>query len=128
MVEELRGLYGRFPVAQIARQMFLSPCRVTTQLRKMGLPMVKQGKLLEPSKAIWIEAASKHAVAAKVAPREVLAGSKSWPHVHARWKAWREILETHPKLSLAGMGRVSGFDHTTIANGLDRLAQMEAAG
>ena len=127
MVSRLQNLYGTLPVAHIAREMHLTPARIWSQLARMGIKIIPKRKLWEPSPAIWIETASRHATAARIAPREVLAGYKSWPHVHARWRAWREILETYPRLSQAGVARISGFDHTTLRSGLLRLAQMEAA-
>jgi hypothetical protein len=37
------------------------------------------------------------------------------------------VLCTVPGVTIAGVARVAGYDHTTILHGLNRLRELEAA-
>jgi hypothetical protein len=39
----------------------------------------------------------------------------------ARWKAWKDVLGQNPNYSIAGLGRVSGWNHASIIWGIRRL-------
>ena len=43
----------------------------------------------------------------------------------ARWRIWRDMRAAGH--SLSEIGRMGGYDHTTVMHGLRRLAEIEAA-
>lgn len=78
--------------------------------------------LTEPDEFAWIMAAHKAADQFGVRPAEVI--GDFWTRhnknlIRARWTAWQLVLDTFPHVSAAGLGRVSGFDHTTIIRGVE---------
>jgi hypothetical protein len=78
-----------------------------------------------PTEEIWIEAATYHARSDRLKPAYVLGGRTYQRCVRARWRAWRDVLASNPKFSVLGLAQVSGFDHSTILNGLRKLQQIE---
>jgi hypothetical protein len=121
MEDKLVRLWGTMPRAAIARAMGLTDWRVKWKAEDMDLPMQPMKKSFEPLRSDWIAIATQKANEVKIPPGIVLAGAGGYAGVVARWRAWREILDIHPQLSIAGVARVSGFDHTTILYGLRRL-------
>lgn len=128
MEDRLARLWGIYLQKDIARVMGLSACQIATKARRMELPAKPRLKKCEPTPEMWIAIAKKHADDAKVSVSELLAGRRPQQIVIARWKAWREILETNRDISVSGLARVSGFDHTTILLGLKRLQGASPAG
>lgn len=90
----------------------------------------------EPPPDAWIAIATEEATRAGCRPYKVLGGvrerigKRGALHmdscVVARWRAWRRIKAEYPEASIAGIGRVSGFDHTAILRAMKRLAEVEA--
>lgn len=74
----------------------------------------------EPPESGWAYIAMWHALLDGQRPAAVLAGT-SYAAARCRQRAWKSTLETYPQASIIGLGRVSGFDHTTILYGLRRL-------
>jgi hypothetical protein len=89
-----------------------------TYYRKTSRP--SKEPLREPPADAWIKIATQVAKDACIRPTLVLDGTKTIPVVRARWRAWRIIKDTFPETSLAGIGRVSGFHHTTVLYGIAR--------
>lgn len=114
-------LWGIYPATKIGRIMGLSPARVAGKAKRLELPDRPHRMLYEPRRADWIRVVSAHAKAQQLAPREVMAGRKFRPAVIARWRAFQQMLDEFPNMSMAGLGRVSGFDHTSILHGLRRI-------
>ena len=67
-----------------------------------------------PPREVWIEAATQEARRSRVQPSLVMAGGLGDRVVRARWRAWRRVKDADPGYSLAGIGRISGFHHTTV--------------
>jgi hypothetical protein len=80
--------------------------------------------MTEPDDFAWIMAAYKCARDFGVQPSLVI-GDHWTRHdrnlIRARWTAWQLVLDTFPHVSAAGLGRVSGFDHTTILRAMEIL-------
>lgn len=118
----LTSMWGRYALAHVAATIGCSTTAVTARRIKMGLLSTKRLWQLEPSKAQWIDAATRCAEAVGVAPANVMAGVQDRKTALARWLAW-EAMSKLPGVSVAGIGRVSGFHHTSVMYGLGRLAQ-----
>ena len=80
----------------------------------------------QPSKRTWIQIATQEAEREGVSPVAVMAGVRHGPITRARWRAWERLKRENPSYSLAGIGRVTGFHHTTVMFGLMRLAGVSA--
>lgn len=127
MDAQLRAIFCTMPLTEVAKEMGLTVSRCRARARQMGLPNIPIKKSHEPSRQEWIDAARQAAKEAEVSHREILVGERKHRVARARWRAFQAILEQNPKLSVAGVGRISGFDHTTILHGLKRLEELRAA-
>lgn len=76
----------------------------------------------EPTAEQWIAAASHRAREAELKPSAVIGPTLHRAASLARWRAWNDLRQANPSLSMAGIGRVSGFHHTSVRYGLLRLA------
>lgn len=126
--DELAYLGSIHHMAAIARIMRMPVRLVADRAKLLGLRILTQEQASEPTKGEWIHAATLEAIAAHIAPIHILRGSKLRYHAHARWRAWRRLLDENPDYSVKGLSRVCGTDHSSILNGLWRLKKMEAAG
>jgi hypothetical protein len=77
----------------------------------------------QPCAKTWTRVATEEAIASGVDPCAVLAGIKRRPLVDVRRRAWRRLKDAPQGYSLAGIGRVSGFNHATIIEGLRLLGE-----
>jgi hypothetical protein len=77
---------------------------------------------LAPPLHVWISAATCAAQEAGIKPGAIIGGSMQKNVCMARWMAWKRLLDSNPRYSLAGLARVSGWHHTTIMYGMRRLA------
>lgn len=135
--ETLRQLWALRNQALIAEQMDLTADKVARRAKKLGLPKYKVKRRLQrnapwrtvrhPSQEQWISVVKEHARDRRISAREVLCGNRHRPFVYTRWMAFKTILERFPNLSVLGVAKVSGFDHTAILHGLKRLQAMRAA-
>lgn len=123
---ELAYLGELHHLAGAARVMRLATQRVAARAKLLGLNILTQEQAATPTKGEWIYAATLEAIASCVAPVHILRGSRRRDHVHARWRAWRRLLNENPAYSVKGLSRVCGHDHTSILNGLWRLRKLEA--
>lgn len=94
--------------------------------KRNGLQTISIGKLLEPSKDEWIDAAKIEAAKAMVPLAHVLGGKTYREAVRARWAAWKAVLDANPNYSIAGVGRISGYGHDTILHSLKRMGNVPA--
>lgn len=60
----------------------------------------------------WQREATKAAIEAGLDPVRVMAGSRPYPYVAARWKAWRALRARG--CSLHSIAKASGFNHTSV--------------
>lgn len=74
-----------------------------------------------PSREEWTAMASQAGREWLVVASGILSGSQQPRMAKARAWAWKLILDQNPHYSIAGVARVSGFDHTTILTALRRL-------
>ena len=81
-------------------------------------------RLTEPSREHWINAAKMAAALENVSFKEIILGERRHAIARARWRAFKAVLDTDKRASIAGLARVSGFDHTTILHGLGRLSGL----
>lgn len=98
--------YGLFPSKSALRYQMIKA--------QAGLASGKYAQRYEPSKQEWIAAATLAAQEGRVSPSDVMAGVIRPNITAARWRAWKALLEANPKLSVAGVARVSGFDHSSL--------------
>lgn len=75
----------------------------------------------EPSRESWIDAATGAAAAFGLRPSDVLGGKLGAKYAKARSIAWQAVLEAFPKVSVAGLARVSGYNHTSILSSIGTL-------
>ncbi|MDE2096549.1 MAG: hypothetical protein KGL39_04825 [Patescibacteria group bacterium] len=68
------------------------------------------------TKSGWFLAARKAAYEVGVSAHLVVGASTTKLAVEARWRAWKEIYGDGTKYSVASMGKVCGYDHSTILN------------
>lgn len=61
---------------------------------------------------IWEYRAMREAAGAGIDPVKVLAGWKTKPFVHARWRVWREL--SRAGYSYGSIATVSGFHHSVV--------------
>lgn len=128
MDRTLTDLWGHRSRPSIGKDLGLPVGRVERRAKKLRLPRYRVGKPFEPTKQQWIDVATEKAHEAGVSAVRLMAGKSHKPITHARWRAFKAILERNPYLSIAGVARVAGFDHTTVLNGLKRLPQIEQMG
>ncbi len=121
MEAQLKAMWGCIMLKDISQAMGLSEERLRHRAKRLGLPLKPLRRLYEPTKAVWIDKASIRARELRQAPREVLAGAKGKKPSLARWRAWKDVLDEFPCCSIAGVARISGFDHTSVLHGLRRL-------
>lgn len=92
----------------------------------LGITFVPPKKAMQPEADVWIAAATKQANYLKVPLNQVLGYNPSRKASRARWKAWKAVLDSDPRYSIAGLARVSGFNHSSLMYGLSRLSGMTA--
>lgn len=126
MDKQLAELWPSRSSNHIAKIMGLTYHSVWRRGTVLGLSKGPRTVMFEPSKEAWIRAATIHANAARVRPSDVMAGRCYRAACNARWLAWRDLATTYPGISIAGIGRISGFDHTSVLHGLKRLEAMAA--
>lgn len=126
MDDKLRRLWGSRSAEAIADAMGLTGCRVRCRARALGLSLPAMRNVYQPPRADWIEIATRRAQEAKLAPRDVLQGCRLKAVARVRWAAFQEVLDKHPSCSVAGLARLTGFDHTGILHGLRRNAGQTA--
>lgn len=128
--KKLRELWLKIPSAEIGKILGRTSHAVRSYAQILHLPHYSQGvvaKFWEPSEQEWIAIATRHAEEARIKPSKLLAGCRTKPACIARWKAWEAVLASNDNYSIAGVARVSGFDHSSIIHGLKRLEAMRAA-
>ncbi len=69
----------------------------------------------------WRATAFQVAQEAGISESIILCGT-SRKAARARWVAWQRILAENPQISILGLARICGFDHTTILHGLARIS------
>lgn len=112
-------------LAGTARVMRVSSQKVAQRAKLLGLELLTQEQASTPTKGEWIGAATKEAIAACIAPIHVLRGSRVRTHIYARWRAWQRLLDENPNYCPKGIATVSGFDYSTVSNGLWRLRSVK---
>lgn len=100
-------------------------CLIITRQRRVGKPSkVSRKERFQPTDEEWHRIASEEAAKANIRIAHVVGPSNVRAHAQARWRAWRRILDENPHCSIAGVARVSGWDHTSLLSGLKRLDAM----
>lgn len=82
-------------------------------------------KTLRPSKETWVRLLEAEATTAVISAVKAFAGDRHRPFVHARWRAWSRARDLG--FSVISIAEVSGFDHSSVLNGLRRLNEIESA-
>ena len=120
--QRLIELWPHNSLDQLAMALGRSRTTVRARAIKLGLKPKRLQRLgrTEPPASAWINAASHEAREAGLRPNLVLAGCRHREFAFARARAFKTVLDAHPNCSIAGLGRVSGFDHTTILAGVRR--------
>lgn len=134
-VTEVRKLREMWPAHTVA-EIFAEIGRSESAIRHMGLrlklgpPFYRKKNMapqFEPPASEWIRVATQCAILAGACPKRVISGERTGALSRVRWRAFRHLLDSNPNWSAAGLGRVSGFDHTSILRGMRRLETLEAA-
>jgi len=120
---ELAALGRIAHLAQIARTLRLQGHIVAKRVNLLGIEVLTQAQAGTPTKGEWLGAATRAAIEARLDPVHVLRGARDKPYVHARWRAWKMILDENPGYTVKGLAAVSGHDHTTVLHGLRQLAK-----
>jgi hypothetical protein len=71
---------------------------------------------------VWVAAVTEEAKASELHPSLLLGGCRKYKVARARWRAFKRVLDDHPRISIKRLAIASGFDHTTILHGLKRLS------
>jgi hypothetical protein len=121
----LSVLWGRHTPEEIGACLGRTAGAVYARAQIVGLVGIK--RRFRPTKSAWITTATEIAAQAGLNVTELLAGSKKRPYAIARWRAWRVMLDMSPNVSIAGVARISGHDHTTVLHGLARLSGRSVA-
>lgn len=87
---------------------------------KRGPGKTQRYRATQPPVSAWLSAAHAAARETLTKPSDVLAGSTKGRCALARRIAWQAVLDAFPDVSIAGLARVSGFDHTSILSSLGR--------
>lgn len=122
MDNQLRTMWRYNSCQQIADALGLTLCRIWARAGKLNLPKKTSRKFREPERQAWIEAAKLAADACDVSHLEILRGERRYPVARARWHAFKIVLDSDPRVSIVGLGRIAGYDHTAIMYGLKRLS------
>lgn len=94
--------------------------------QEMGITFVSPKNAMTPEDTVWISAATVQASFARVPLREVLGYNPTRKASLARWNAFKAVLDSDDRYSVAGLSRISGFDRTSILYGLTRLSGIAA--
>lgn len=119
----LLSMWNTHTQAEIGAVVGRTQKNVYMRSRALGLVPKPKAPRNTPTFEEW------HAVASEVAQERGLKASALMGHCHlrrsteARWEAWRRIKAANPKYSLAGIGRASGFDHTSLVNAFRRMGE-----
>lgn len=90
-------------------------------LTRRGPGKTHRYRATQPPAEAWIAAAHAAARETLTEPSDVLGGSTKPRCALARRLAWKAVLADFSDCSVAGLARVSGFDHTAILYSLGRL-------
>lgn len=126
--QRFRYLANEYHLAAVAREMGIPSYTAWKHARRLKVKPLYRSETWTPTEGEWIGAATQAALEAGIYPQWVLGTGSTRRVSRARWKAWKMLLDSNPDFTLAGVGRASGYDHTSVRYGLRRLAQMEAAG
>lgn len=120
----LRQNLSTMTTCDISRNIGISQWRISRKITALGLKKVPIGKKLSPPREEWSRIASEEAISAGCSPCDVLSGRKDRKHVIPRWRALERLRAEYPKASIAGIGRITGFDRTAISHAFKRLDAM----
>lgn len=120
--QSLHELWSQAPMTKIMRAL---PGRRYSQLaqRAMAISAGSRAQYRWPSTEVWVETVRQESERVGAPFPRSLASIRGRCAL-ARWRAFERLSREY---SLAGIGRVSGFDHTSVIHGLRRLAELRAA-
>lgn len=75
-----------------------------------------------PTEQEWLEVATQVATERGLRPSLLMGGKIDPAYTAARWAAWRALKDRSPAYTLAGVGRVSGYDHSSLVNAFRQMA------
>lgn len=127
MDDKLIEMWSNHTIRELSTALGVSRYRVNVRGRELGLNKTLLAPLLAPTDQEWIDIATQKAREARVRPSDLMAGSRLPKVIAARWAAWQAIMALNPRYSLAGVGRTTGFDHTSIRHALLRAGGASAA-
>lgn len=104
-----------------AREMHISRKAMNGRAKALGFKFQPRSNTTEPSFEEWRTVALEAATEAGVCHMAVIRGDRNKAVCWARWRAWKKLMAMDDSYSLAGVGRVSGWDHTSVRFGLLRL-------
>ena len=124
MDRQLISLCGETHMTDAARIMGINIERVQRRIKRLGIACLTLSESKTPTEGEWLGAATRAALASGINVKHVLSGSRQRAHVRARWRAWKALLDGNPQFSMKGVAAISGFDHTSVMNGLKRLREL----
>ena len=124
----LIALWPHHSQNECARRMKCHYTTIAHHVKLLGLPKKGNSAAYSPPPEIWRIIVRQTAREARVGAREIMGYNPSQNVVWARWTAWKRLLDEYPQYSIAGLARVSGWDHTTILHGLKRLSGEKPRG
>ncbi len=107
----------------IAQTLGMTVWYMLKRAKRLGLPKRTRRGQVTPTFAEWVAIASEMAQEAGIRRCDLLGPNHSKAVFPVRWRAWRAMKDRNPRYSVAGIGRVSGFDATSVRYGLMRLAE-----
>jgi len=128
MDKRLITLCQEMHMTAAAREMGIKIERVQRRVNRLGIPVMTLKETTTPTEGEWLGAAARASIQANIHVKHILSGSRIRSHVRARWAAWRALLDSNQQFSMKGVGEVSGFDHSSVMNGMQRLRELSLKG
>ena len=98
---------------------------ITLKAAQDGLTSLIRERKCWPTEAVYVAAIKDVAAAHEMSPIPLLSASSHWRIARIRWEAWQRL--RNDGYGVVGIGAISGYDHSSIAHGTRRLAEMRAA-
>jgi len=107
----------------MAKELNITIWYIKRHAKRLGLLEAPREDRTMPTFQEWHAIASETAQEFGLRPSTILGPAQTSRVCTVRWEAWRRLKASNPRFSLAGIGRTTGFDHTSVRYGLMRLAE-----
>lgn len=124
LIPQMKALANHCHQAEAARRLNECPRYIWLVARDAGIEFITQKELARPSLAEWRLAALARAKEAKLPVSAILGTNRTKIASTARWKAFKDLLDSNPEYSIKGVADVTGWDHTLLLYAMKRLAGM----